>query len=43
MEKVNFWVKADNESGMAFWHKVGGRERTDLRVVSIITGDNPNA
>jgi ribosomal protein S18 acetylase RimI-like enzyme len=43
MEKVNFWVKADNAAGMAFWNKVGGRERTDLRVVSIITGDNPNA
>jgi ribosomal protein S18 acetylase RimI-like enzyme len=43
MEKVNFWVKADNAAGMAFWSKVGGRERTDLRVVSIITGENPNA
>jgi ribosomal protein S18 acetylase RimI-like enzyme len=43
MEKVNFWVKADNAAGLAFWHRVGGRERTDLRVVSIITGDNPNA
>ena len=43
MEKVNFWVKADNAAGLAFWNRVGGRERTDLRVVSIITGDNENA
>jgi N-acetylglutamate synthase len=43
IEKVNFWVKADNAAGLAFWNRVGGRERTDLRVVSIITGDNENA
>jgi ribosomal protein S18 acetylase RimI-like enzyme len=43
IEKVNFWVKADNTAGLAFWNRVGGRERTDLVIVSIITGDNPNA
>ncbi len=43
IEKVNFWVKADNADGMAFWNCLGGRERTDLVIVSIITGDNPNA
>ena len=42
IEKVNFWVKADNAAGLAFWNRVGGRERTDLVIVSIITGDNPN-
>ena len=30
-------------AGLAFWNRVGGRERTDLVIVSIITGDNPNA
>lgn len=43
IEKVNFWVKADNAAGLAFWKRVGGRERPDLVVVSIILGDNPNA
>lgn len=43
IEKVNFWVKADNADGLAFWKRVGGRERSDLLVVSIITGDNENA
>jgi ribosomal protein S18 acetylase RimI-like enzyme len=43
IEKVNFWVKADNAAGLAFWNRIGGRERTDLRVVSIILGDNENA
>lgn len=42
IEKVNFWVKAGNAEGMAFWNRLGGRERNDLVVVSIITGDNPN-
>ena len=43
IEKVNFWVKADNADGLAFWKRLGGRERDDLVIVSIITGDNPNA
>lgn len=43
IEKVNFWVKADNAAGLAFWNRVGGRERPDLVTVSIILGDNPNA
>ena len=43
IEKVNFWVKADNRDGLAFWEKLGGRERTDIITVSIISGDNPNA
>lgn len=41
--KVNFWVKADNAAGLAFWNRVGGRERPELVTVSIILGDNPNA
>jgi ribosomal protein S18 acetylase RimI-like enzyme len=43
IEKVNFWVKADNPAGLAFWYRLGGRERSDIVTVSIITGDNPNA
>ena len=43
IEKVNFWVKADNAAGLAFWNRLGGRERTDIVTVSILTGDNPNA
>ncbi|MCE9565918.1 MAG: GNAT family N-acetyltransferase [Planctomycetes bacterium] len=43
IDKVNFWVKADNAAGLAFWNRVGGRERTDLVVVSIMLSDNPNA
>ncbi|MBA4189989.1 MAG: GNAT family N-acetyltransferase [Planctomycetaceae bacterium] len=43
IEKVNFWVKAGNADAMAFWNRVGGRERTDLVVVSIALTDNPNA
>jgi ribosomal protein S18 acetylase RimI-like enzyme len=43
IEKVNFWVKADNASGLTFWNRLGGRERPDLVTVSIILGDNPNA
>ena len=41
--KVNFWVKADNADGLAFWNRLGGRERPELVTVSIILGDNPNA
>ena len=43
IEKVNLWVKADNAAGLEFWNRVGGRERSDLVIVSIIAGDNPNA
>src|SRR4051812_21329228 len=43
IEKINFWVKADNAAGLEFWKRLGGRERTDLVVVSLITGENPNA
>jgi N-acetylglutamate synthase len=43
IEKINLWVKADNTSGLTFWNRVGGRERPELVIVSIITGDNPNA
>jgi ribosomal protein S18 acetylase RimI-like enzyme len=43
IEKINLWVKADNALGREFWNRIGGRERTDLVIVSIITGDNPNA
>ena len=43
IEKINLWVKANNTTGLAFWNRVGGRERTDIVTVSIITGNNPNA
>ena len=43
IEKVNFWVKADNAAGLAFWNRLGGRERTDILMVSLILGDNENA
>jgi len=43
IEKVNFWVKADNLAGLAFWNRLGGMQRNDIVTVSIITGDNPNA
>ena len=43
IEKVNFWVKADNAAGLAFWHRLGGRERPELVTVSLILVDNPNA
>ena len=43
IEKVNLWVKADNAAGKAFWVRVGGIERTDIAMISIITGDDPNA
>jgi ribosomal protein S18 acetylase RimI-like enzyme len=43
IEKINLWVYATNTSGLAFWNRVGGRERREIVMVSIITGDNPNA
>ena len=43
VEKINLLVKADNAAGLAFWKRVGGSERTELTVVSIVLSDNPNA
>jgi ribosomal protein S18 acetylase RimI-like enzyme len=43
IEKVNLWVKADNEEGLAFWKRLGGQERSDIVMVSIITGNNSDA
>jgi ribosomal protein S18 acetylase RimI-like enzyme len=41
--KINFWVKADNTAGLAFWQRIGGQVRTDIVMVSIISGDSDNA
>ena len=43
IEKVNVWVKADNAAGLAFWNHLGGRERTDIVMVSLLLVDNENA
>jgi N-acetylglutamate synthase len=43
IEKVHLWVKADNSAGKDFWNHLGWRERTDIVLMSIVTGDNPNA
>lgn len=43
IEKVHLWVKVDNISGKDFWNHLGWRERTDISLMSIVTGDNPNA
>lgn len=43
IEKVHLFVKADNAAGRRFWESAGWRERTDLVVMSVVTGDNPNA
>lgn len=43
IEKVHLWVKVDNISGKDFWNHIGWRERTDISLMSIVTGDNPNA
>jgi ribosomal protein S18 acetylase RimI-like enzyme len=43
IEKVHLWVKADNDLGKAFWNHLGWRERADISLMSIVTGDNPNA
>ncbi|MFO0824410.1 MAG: GNAT family N-acetyltransferase [Gemmataceae bacterium] len=42
IEKVNFPVMADNKEGLAFWKRMGGRERAELVLVSIVLSDNPN-
>lgn len=43
IEKVHLFVKADNEPGKAFWDHLGWRERADIVLMSVVTGDNPNA
>jgi N-acetylglutamate synthase len=43
IEKINLWVKADNRDGLSFWKRLGGRERSDIVMVSLIMGDNANA
>jgi ribosomal protein S18 acetylase RimI-like enzyme len=43
IEKVHLWVRVNNESGKSFWNHVGWRERDDIALMSIVTGDNPNA
>jgi ribosomal protein S18 acetylase RimI-like enzyme len=43
IEKVHLWVKAENVPGKSFWNHVGWRERSDITLMSIVTGDNPNA
>ena len=43
IEKCHLWVKVDNTAGKSFWNHVGWRERTDIALMSIVTGDNPNA
>ena len=43
IEKVHLWVKADNVAGKSFWNHLGWRERADISLMSIVTGDNPNA
>jgi hypothetical protein len=43
IEKINLSAKADNAAGLAFWNRLGRRERADVLMVSLITGDSPNA
>ncbi|MDB5310358.1 MAG: family N-acetyltransferase [Gemmataceae bacterium] len=43
IEKVHLWVYAANEPGKGFWKHLGWRERTELVLMSVVTGDNPNA
>jgi ribosomal protein S18 acetylase RimI-like enzyme len=43
IEKVHLWVKVDNLSGKSFWNHLGWGERSDIALMSIVTGDNPNA
>jgi ribosomal protein S18 acetylase RimI-like enzyme len=43
IEKVHLWVKAENVAGKGFWNHIGWRERTDIALMSVVTGDNPNA
>ena len=43
IEKVHLWVKVDNEAGKGFWEHMGWNSRTDIALMSIVTGDNPNA
>lgn len=43
IEKVHLWVRADNAPGKSFWNHLGWRERSDIALLSIVTGGNPNA
>ena len=43
IEKVHLWVKAENEIGKGFWSHLGWSERTEIVLMSIVTGQNPNA
>jgi ribosomal protein S18 acetylase RimI-like enzyme len=43
IEKVNFFVKADNAAGLAFWLGLGAIRRDELVAVSLILSDDPNA
>jgi ribosomal protein S18 acetylase RimI-like enzyme len=43
IEKVHLWVRTDNASGRSFWSRLGWSERSDIALMSIVTGDNPNA
>jgi ribosomal protein S18 acetylase RimI-like enzyme len=43
IEKVNFFVKADNAGGLAFWLGLGAIRRDELLAVSLILSDDPNA
>ncbi len=43
IEKINLWVKVENAAGRAFWNRIGGRERDDVVLVSLITSDDLNA
>lgn len=43
IEKVSFFVKADNADGLAFWLNLGGTRRDDVLAVSLLLSDDPNA
>jgi ribosomal protein S18 acetylase RimI-like enzyme len=43
IEKVHLWVKADNEPGLAYWKHLGWNKREDVFLMSVVTGENPNA
>jgi ribosomal protein S18 acetylase RimI-like enzyme len=43
IEKVQIWVFAANTDGQEFWKRLGWRERDELLLMSVVTGDDPNA
>jgi ribosomal protein S18 acetylase RimI-like enzyme len=43
IEKVHLFVFDANHPGRDFWKHLGWRERPELVLMSIITGDNPNS